>query len=925
MSFDAIANSPVYEGMRCHHQFILVRLTPHPTKPGKTEKFPIDWRDGSVSNAHDPSIWVDARTSCTMAQVWGAGYCPGFVFTRNDPLWFLDIDGCLQADGQWAPIARELCTALPGAAVEVSHSGRGLHLFGRGLVPPHSSRRSEAKALGLEFYTEGRFVALTGINAVGDSSADLTLQISGIVARYFPPAPVGELIEFNAGPVPEWRGPTDDDELIRRALRSKSAGALFGKKASFADLWTANEAALARAYPSDDDVYNRSQADAALAQHLAFWTGKDGARIERLMRRSALARDKWDQRDDYLAQRTIQDKALRLQREVLQDSEPVVAVPAAVSVHDIMGDLGRLAPDDILKQWVSRAMDLTREDAHLLGQYVAHQTGRGVRDVMGALKQAKDAQALASASRSLQDRVGSRKLIRHRPESCIEQTREVEALIVASALPGEYVSFGGSLAHITTKALPFTRHFGQDDNHAPAVQHIEELDEVAALERIESRVAFHEELKDGTPKMVRVPDMLIKSLLGKKRHEAPQVNGLVTHPIVLADGEILATDGLHASTGLFLAGATVPGARPYSQAEAVAGLARLRAGFLAGFEFAAQLDADVALAGLLTGLQRRVLDAAPGLAVLASVPSSGKTTIARRIHIALTGRDLPITIFPLGDEGEVSKMLLALLRRNPAMITFDNVSDGFTFRSGALSAAMTAASMEQRVLGVSKDANVPTNVLFVITGNNLSFGVDEVSRWMVCRLAPSHIRPEERSFQHADVLQHSLQIRQQVLCDVVGIVAGYLGQQGAVVPTGGSRFPAWDRLVRCPLIWAGASDVAQVFRNNSDESETVRARRTLVCSLYALRGPKDVTAKEVLLLSANAPGQAADAEALQWSLETLGAKWEARSIGHKLTALVGFAATTDSGQVLKLRSRQTRTGVMAYAVEPIPSAGFAGF
>jgi hypothetical protein len=317
--------------MSAYKQFVIVRLVPSATRPGKTDKFPIDWRDGSVSNAHDPAIWVDAKTACAMAPVWGTDHCIGFVFTRNDPYFFIDVDGCLQADGTWNAVAREMCAALPGAAIEVSQSGRGLHIFGRGIVPPHSSRRGDAQRNGLEFYTEGRFVALTGNGCVGSADTDLTLHIGPIVQRWFPPAEVGTALALDAGPVPEWRGPTDDDDLIRRALQSKSAGSIFGGKASFADLWTGDVGALARAYPTTgDDPYDRSSADAALAQHLAFWTGKDGARIERLMRQSALVRDKWDDREDYLGERTISN-AIRMQRDVLCDKpiEMPVALPAA--------------------------------------------------------------------------------------------------------------------------------------------------------------------------------------------------------------------------------------------------------------------------------------------------------------------------------------------------------------------------------------------------------------------------------------------------------------------------------------------------------------------------------------------------------------------------------------------------------------------
>jgi len=63
--------------------------------------------------------------------------------------------------------------------------------------------------------------------------------------------------------------------------------------------------ALAAAYPDPEGTrrYDASSADAALAQHLAFWTGSDCERMQRLMRRSALVREKYE-REDYLP-RTI--------------------------------------------------------------------------------------------------------------------------------------------------------------------------------------------------------------------------------------------------------------------------------------------------------------------------------------------------------------------------------------------------------------------------------------------------------------------------------------------------------------------------------------------------------------------------------------------------------------------------------------------
>jgi hypothetical protein len=306
-----------FAAMAALRQFIVYKVVPG-TRPGKTDKLPVDWRTGAVVSAHDAQHWTDAADAIAAAQLWGAPHGVGFVFTEQAGFWFLDLDDCLQADGQWSPIAQQLCGLLRGAAIEVSQSGRGLHLFGRGVIPPHRSKNAEHH---LELYHTGRFVALTGSGAMGDCSTQHSAALSTIVSAYFPPAQMEEANDADSGPVAQWRGPVDDDDLLRRAMASTSAGAAFGHKATFADLWHADSERLATAYPSSTGgEYDYSSADQALLQHLAFWTGKDAARMDRLARRSKLAeRGKWD-RPDYLP-RSIAS-ACAMQTQVCQDKPP---------------------------------------------------------------------------------------------------------------------------------------------------------------------------------------------------------------------------------------------------------------------------------------------------------------------------------------------------------------------------------------------------------------------------------------------------------------------------------------------------------------------------------------------------------------------------------------------------------------------------
>jgi putative DNA primase/helicase len=294
------------QALTVHRQFILYRLETSKARHGKTDKLPCDYRTGQNASAHDPAIWLDADTAIQTAAAKGNKFGVGFALTPNCKLFCLDIDGCLQtADNQWSPLARQLCTMFEGAAVEISQSGRGLHIWGTysGEMPPHGCKNT---AKGIELYHSGRFIALgQAESAIGNAATDCTLALLELVAQYFRPDPAqAPAPEWTTVPCPNWRGPSDDDELIRRAMRSQSGAAAFCNGATFADLWNANEEALSRAYPDPVRPYDCSAADGGLAQHLAFWTGKDCERIRRLMGLSKLAREKWEERKEYLP-RTI--------------------------------------------------------------------------------------------------------------------------------------------------------------------------------------------------------------------------------------------------------------------------------------------------------------------------------------------------------------------------------------------------------------------------------------------------------------------------------------------------------------------------------------------------------------------------------------------------------------------------------------------
>lgn len=286
-----------------YRQFMLWRLEPN-VDGGKPRKIPYRV-DGQAGSSTDPSAWVDAATALDVAQRSGQ-YGVAFVFTRDDPFTFIDIDNC-RIGNDWSDHAKAICAQFAGSAIEVSQSNEGLHIFTTGDVPEAFSGRKNG---GLECYHSGRYVALTGTGATGNASYNAGHVLSGFIAANFPAVisdgVIGAL-RWLPGPIPEWAGPPDDAELIKQFLaepaRSNAAmafaslmpGTAIDAPVSNADLWTANAAVLGAAYPSDrNDSFDRSNAAFALACRLAYWTGKDCPRIERLMNLAGFRRSKAD-------------------------------------------------------------------------------------------------------------------------------------------------------------------------------------------------------------------------------------------------------------------------------------------------------------------------------------------------------------------------------------------------------------------------------------------------------------------------------------------------------------------------------------------------------------------------------------------------------------------------------------------------------
>lgn len=219
---------------RRHAAFTLWRLARHPVDAAKKPiKIPVHYDGhtrhslGRPARGSLPAVAPNPAPPLTaeQAQQWLA-YCrqtgvghdrpgePGYLGIGFRPagtgLACLDIDNCL-AGGQWSSTALEMMARFPGALLELSTSGTGLHIWFTyaGESPGRNGRDASGE---LELYAEGQFIA-AGTVLQGDASLDCTAAMRALVAERWPGRPAGG----GAFAANDWLEKTDEQRQATRA------------------------------------------------------------------------------------------------------------------------------------------------------------------------------------------------------------------------------------------------------------------------------------------------------------------------------------------------------------------------------------------------------------------------------------------------------------------------------------------------------------------------------------------------------------------------------------------------------------------------------------------------------------------------------------------------------------------------------------
>ncbi|MCL2696422.1 MAG: DNA primase, partial [Clostridiales bacterium] len=242
-------------------------------KTGRATKVPYNPHTGYKASSNDPQTWGTlAQALEGMARFMFTGV--GFVFTEEIGYVGIDIDGCLDENKQPNKVAAAILAKTPPTYIEITPSGRGLHIFLRGRLSKGGMKSAKH---GVEMYAKARYFTMTGnkysscVNKIADDNGVLEFIQANFIASA---AKTKKKSTTHPG------RPLADDELLDLAKSSKDG-------AAFTSLW---DGVWAGNYPS------QSEADFALCRKLAFWSGRNEAQVDRLFRQSGLFREKWDRK-----------------------------------------------------------------------------------------------------------------------------------------------------------------------------------------------------------------------------------------------------------------------------------------------------------------------------------------------------------------------------------------------------------------------------------------------------------------------------------------------------------------------------------------------------------------------------------------------------------------------------------------------------
>lgn len=294
-----IENVP--DEMKAKPNWVIVRTKPNEEK-GRLDKFLIDVHTGKMAKSDDPTTWATFDEAREYAKYHG-GVALAYALDGKDGIACIDLDGCMEENGDFSEFANKVFNATDGMYCEKSVSGKGLHFFGKtqGMDVRTFSTDGE-----MEFYRAAHFIAMTGDTYGGT-----------------------ELKSFDA---PQIKSIIEDKCAKRVALDGQGAGVEGLSRLSDREVVERAESGkdgdtFKALYNGQDIKNDHSRSDMSLMNKLAFWCNGDKEQMLRIFATSGLYRpDKSDNYYECTVIKAIRDTVTRYQPKA---NKPTTNKPAS--------------------------------------------------------------------------------------------------------------------------------------------------------------------------------------------------------------------------------------------------------------------------------------------------------------------------------------------------------------------------------------------------------------------------------------------------------------------------------------------------------------------------------------------------------------------------------------------------------------------
>jgi len=344
-------------------------------------------------------------------------------------------------------------------------------------------------------------------------------------------------------------------------------------------------------------------------------------------------------------------------------------------------------------------------------------------------------------------------------------------------------------------------HIEQDDQGRPIIT---ELPEAVLDSHIHQAANFIRESDDGV-RQVDLPKRHVQRMM--ETMSFPPLESIIEVPVMREDGSLLTEPGYDEASKLYFEpapGLNIPEIPLDPTNEEVEKAVNTVWRPLQDFPFVDQSSKANALGLMLTPMIRPLLrdHNVPLAAVDATVQGTGKTLYVTIVSITSTGRPAATMNAPDSDE-EWRKQITAQLLQGASMIVVDNVRG--RLQSAPLEQALTTSVWQDRVLGQSKQVEIPQRATWVATGNNIQPKGDMLRRVYPIRMDAEMERPwTGRDFEIPNLREWTKEHRGELVGAVLTLARSWVsdGRPEPSVEALGS-FEEWTRTIGGILEHAG--------------------------------------------------------------------------------------------------------------------------